>query len=686
MDNNVKRGVVRKLLKKAKVLVYLAKDSYQSLGATYYNDLSGFQKNNFFSLMYNKKRRKDGTMVETGIMPEKPDYDPHIGGVAWQEAIKGGLTLFTTEASRILSPKYVKNKTFKFPEVMKSTILQPLGWYTKAEHFKAIALYQNNNRDDIKEVSRARRYDESGKLKVIPWAEAGLKYGYRFLDQIAAGRKFVLDNFSDWQQWELIQQALPPNTLSGYPDFDHQTKDNMLEKAIKVAQKQGYKLPPKALNPLTNKKEYCLTIKWIDGFIDHVAKRKRYFPFVALYRTHFNKIRGVFGAFFILKLMGCVISVCKDFGFTKEIAQTLNIPLNEDKFDTADDTKKIFSPGNIPYMSQLNWDKQFKIILDKLPPLSEDGSEVLKVSDDWIQEKFNVKLKPGEYLVNCIGEDFSKYDTGIDPDDLAPLRKHKVWGKYISYVLDCMKYSKCWYGGERISDVLYKSGIPFTSIFGTILHHNIIYGYAEWAKTQDDIIDKPIVLGAIIQSDDSLIWGINLNLKDIQRYCKTFGFIVSIEDSVDFVRDHIVIFLQVLCGDVLANSGHRYACIGNPQTKYVKLAHSERQIKPSNNNSGALIGVWKITDDDVVNAGLAKLSSFWEDQLELVELILTIGKDTPYGKKLLAAIKEMQKFPERRYEPYRPDVIAGLDPHWLIKLDIRRIEQSDYVRLATASL
>lgn len=671
-----KLGRLKRIMDKADLKPLIKHGSTRSLGAVnWIKRMTTIWKNNYIDHMFHLD--KDGK--PKGIIVDRDD-DFHIGGDEWVQAIKGGLDVYIGAVDKIYTKKYTRSATFGWPDVMKTNMPKSLSWYTKSEHFKGLAFYQNIPEN---ELSRSRRYDDKGQVKVVPMSQKGKKYAFQFCDTIDYGLKEAI-KLPDLQQFELIKQALPPNTAGGHPKYERQTKDNIVDLAQATKEKVGYISLPKVEG------EKIITIKWIIGLIKHMKRKKIYLPFTLYYRGHWDKIRCVFGAFFALKLLGCVLSIAKDFGFKKVALEALGLPMNEDKFDDPDVDKKILSPGNIPYMSQLNWSTQFNIVLDKLPPLNAAKTKVLLVDEKFIFEKFGVELPSGDYNLNCVGEDFKKYDTGLTVEDLWAFTKHKGLKDILEYVILCMQNSKVWYGDMRISDIQYKSGIPFTSILGTFFHQNIIYLYEEWAQKQDDIIDKPIILGAMVQSDDSLIWGINIVLEDIKRMCAEYGLILDPDASVDFQRDHIVTFLQQHCGDIVQGLD-RYACVGNPMSRYTKLAHSERKIEEEldDNNFGALVGIWNITGKPVVDAGLSKLASHGPDS-ELgpfdgpVTTTLKIGKNTPYGRELLTAIKNMRSTDE--YELYRPDVQISGDPHWLSSLDVRRIMDDDVVTLATATV
>lgn len=678
------------------------------------------------------------------MLIDNPDFDPHLAedlDPDFQKTIISGVALFIQVVDPMLTDEYKKSKAVDWPKALRDYISKNLGGYTYEGLLKAIALYQNN--PDI-EKSRAKRFvlsKEGSKPKSMPLSLIARKHTWHYYDQVAEGEK-LLRTLPVEEQHEMIASALPGHSLSGYPSFGKQTHDNIVDLTIEFCDLIGFK------KPIKKNDKYYLTVDYVNELIDFCEKAELYFPFIALYRSHFDKVRAIFGGNWKMKLYGCVFVASKHLGYTKDICTKLNIPCNEDKYDVyiekevdvpdiakgalsgAPTIKKtlkylvtpqrIYSPGNIPYISQLNWDSQFRIYADKLPPV-QDG-KVQKVSDDWIKDHFNVTLPRGEYDMNVIGDDYSKFDTTVLYEDMVWLTEHSYYGDLFKKMLHEIYYSEVWLGTERIFDVLFKSGFPFTQNFGTDIHRqrnylaldaailkhggkkveiskrnaldlikkidgqgifaDIILEDGKYYTISREGCDIPLyILGNTNQSDDSIIFVIGLLLNEMEEYLTSFGLMVSGEESGDFQRDKFVTFLQMHIGYIIKDIGHAHV-IGNFISRYLKLAHSEREIDVEL-GTGDLVGVFVITGDAMIDSGLGKFSSLGKDsKLNILPVILYIIKDTLFGRRLIRAMGEID--PNKSYELYRSDVAFGMNPAWLGTVNVQELLTSDWLRKVTA--
>lgn len=671
----------------------LVPESVQPLGASMWNKLTGYQKSNYL--------KSSMPMLE-----DDPDYDPHIfmDDPGFQKAIIDNVLLFIQQAEGHLTSNYLESNA-GWPKDLTDTINKNKGGYTYSELLKSLSLYQNNPKI---ELSRGRRY--KGKdVKRVPVSMRAKYDAYRNYDQIGYGLELLM-SMPDDQQDAIIRSVLPKNTQGGYPAFMPQNSENMVDLTEQLCKRINYPMfkSVKMVDDKGNKIEKMFfTVKWILDLVYFCHEHELYFPFILFARSHFDKVRDVFGGNWLFKLLGCVFVAAKHLGYTKDIAIRNKIPVNEDKYDLPNTPiVKIYSRNNIPYISQLNWDIQFEIYRDKLPPV--DG----KVNSAWIFEKFNLRLPDGDYILNVLGDDYSKFDTTVVPEDFEWLHNHKVWGKLFSYVMDSLKNNQVWIGGYRIGDIVYASGHPFTANWGTDIHHNrncvavaktnarrggkvveiakanikstiklktvcdVLYENEKFYAYYYATVNPCILVGDTNQSDDSIIFAIGLHLKEMEEILAEYGLIIKADASSDFLKYKYVTFLQMHIGWVLKNRDHPVV-LGNPISKYLGLAHSEREIDEE--KSGSLNGVFKITEDVNINAFFSKIGSVGKDGEDVfIRPVCLIVKNTISGAKSIRAMAEID--PSRSYELYRSDVMFGMNPSFLGSIDIRDYLVNDVLR------
>lgn len=686
----------------------LMSKSVVKVGGRYWNRINNFQKHAFSSSTRHTSK-------------DDPDNDPHIfaDDPEFQESVKRGATMFIDQANEQL------RKSFKdsfgdeqWSDELKKYISKNKGGYTYAGLLKALSLYQPNPLD---ELSQQRRYDKvTGKAKEVPLSLKARHDAFTRYNMIDEGRK-ILANMTDEEQDALLRHALPKNTLSGWPSFTSQNSENMEKLTDDLCEIIGYpKLPMVKVNIKEHNKikvieKRYFTVKWIEDLIRFCDLNKWHAPFQGLYRTHWDKVRAVFGGNWILKLLGCLFVASKHLGYTKEVAELLKVPVNEDKYDLPIYKKptKIYSRNNIPYISQLSWDVQFELYRDKLPPLINDG--ISEVSHQFLQDKFGVTMPSGNYALNVIGDDYSKFDTTVIPEDIEWLQGHLGFGWMFKYVSDCLREADVWITGLRIKKIYFKSGHPFTADWGTDIHHNrnlvavalanakaggkvyeIGKGEIKSYITHKDVCDilringkyyvyeystvKVIrIIGDTNQSDDSILFVIGLTLKDMEEILSEFGLIIKASSSSDLIKDKFVTFLQMFIGWVLitqpvSNGFEQPIVIGNFVSRYLGMAHSERDLEED--SVGALTGVFEVTGDANLDAAISKIASGGKDSESIwVRPILMIVKNTVSGAKLIEAISNID--PTRAYELYRSDVVFGMNPSFLGTLKVRDYLVSD---------
>jgi hypothetical protein len=347
--------------------------------------------------------------------------------------------------------------------------------------------------------------------------------------------------------------------------------------------------------------------------------------------------------------MAAVISAGKKYGYAVA---------NSD-VDEIFSEKKIFSVGGLPIVAQTNWDEMFNAILKRMP--DHDGDHVVPMSEKDIEQKFGVRLPPGDYPVNVIGDDFPGFDTGQITEDYEPLRKHRGLGKWFGYMIDDMKYSKVWTANKEISDIVYKSGFPMTSDFGSWMHRNCEYNAADHFKAT--------ILAYINLSDDSLGFVIGLTPEMIGEYLSTYGLSIKKEASYNYDEYPFVGFLKVDIGKIFRSGDLTF--LGNLTSRYYGLAHQEREIEQDlrklDRYKADVRGIWKVTGNIEIDALISKLASYGSSGRVFVRYILEMIKDTDLGRDTILAISRIKA--NSLYESYRDDLHISFPPNWLADID-----------------
>jgi hypothetical protein len=646
-------GKLKDGLSKTKFDDSIANETYRTIGAQYWKMISTPSK-----LQYLRLQAK--------IMEDHPDADPHIGleklsngtfDNSFQNTVIGSSTTWISRVSKYLSSAAKTCKWLNWPSALMNDIEINKGAYEYAKLLQSISLYQNN--PDV-DASRASRYDSNGEPKTVPLSQTAMKLSFSYYDLIAYGIE-QLQKLDPEAQQEKIRQGIITSSNVGWPFFVQQSKDNV------------FKLWRKFLKDVLHINKFeddePVTVHEILSIVKYCAKKNFHFPYLAFYRTQVRKVRAVFGGHILDKLIGAIVHVAKEYGLTSEACEILGIKTHADEWDydsagqpISEYVTKIPTYGNLPFISQLPWEIQFKILQNELPPFDR------KLSSDEIQRVYGQKLPDGEYKVNVVGEDYSKFDTTIIIEDLDFLRKHKKLGWLLSYVLDDCQFSEVWTGSIRINDVIFKSGHPFTANFGTDVHLQRQFAYAE---SKDDVV----ILDVMNQSDDSAEVVINWDMEDHNKWLNEFGLSVKVEESFDYQRDKIGIYLKTLFGEVL--DSEQLLIMGEPQSKYLGICHSEREITPENVDKE--VGVWNITGEIQIDMCLSKLASLGPNGKPLIMEFLNLVKDTKFGSKVLMAIMNIDS--SRVYKLYRIDVAASLsNPAWLGELEVRNLMVGDYGR------
>jgi hypothetical protein len=606
---------------------------------------------------------------------DNENFDPHLGDENFQNSLIGGVGAFIEVINNQTSDYYKETDKRKekqdlaheYPEKLLNTIEKAMGNYRYSQLVQRDALYQVNPSVE----SRATRYENveyqgsdssvqwKGKAKGLPVHPEAKDLIFKQLSMLWYGVD-VIRSMSLEEQNEKIVEGLAPNTNSGYPNFTTQTKDNigkMFWNWLERFAPSVYHAHSKDLRSRGNA-QYLLSVNLIFDAISDVAKRKWYEPSINFYRTQMDKVRAVFGGTVLFKALGALVHAAKVYGYTPESASAISEPVNKN-WD-----KQLVKFGGLPIVAQLDWDILFNEIKDRMPRI--ENGELVPFTPQELKEKFGF-ASDVEQTVDVVGEDLKAYDTSVIQEDLEFLADHPKWGFVMRYLLDWMANSEVWCGDLRIFDIFFKSGHPWTSDVGSFNHINMAFIIRDYIRKSHDCH----LVAFTVLSDDSLFWWIGFDMKLAVECLSAYGYTIKQSQSFVYSRDKIVAFLKVLIGYVHDESSIIF--VGDYQSRYVKLAHSEREIEQDEvereKYKADVNGIYEVTGDIELDSFISKLASFGSEGSTAVMEILRIVKDTALGRQAIKAIMSLSG--DDQYNLYRSDVLFGFRPNWLAGLPVQ---------------
>lgn len=610
----------------------MSDDSIRSLGGKYWKSLDYSQKRSYL----------ETTQV---MVRDDPSSDHHIGDANFQDKILGNADRYINMVGAYFTEYYSKGEVFDFPEGLKDRL------YTSKSAYLFSKLLQNTESYISRQKERAV-LDTEGKFvewKAMPIHPSAKAIVFAHYDQMFEGLMLVAALPLDEQE-ELLLSQLAPNTNIGYPFTTKQTKKNFLKFWKKFLQRW---LPDTWKK--WKKSDYLLTVDIIFDAIREAEEKGYYGPFMLFGRTQGGKgetkHRSVFGSEILQKAIGA------SWGAAKSMVK--------------DDGYVQF--GGLPWVAWDEWDGMFTKIVNLLPDKDEHDKIIPITKEEALQKfgKYAEALPEGEDIyVDVIGEDFSGYDQTIIYEDVKWLEDHPKLGWIFRYIFNSLKYSDVWIGNNRIKDIFFKSGNPFTSEIGSANHLNFTFNAGE--------ATGGIPLAGCYLSDDNLTWWYKPSVKGISDYAKELGYELREDATFQFSRDFIVKFLQVLCGYVLDPVIKSFVC--DPMSRYYGLAHSEREFSGTFDKLDKIKGdvrdVYVITGDVEIDAFLSKLGSFASTGAVLVLQILEAVKDTDLGIRAILAISAMKEQDLEEIRPYRPDLSISFRPTWLAELNVLNLLQT----------
>jgi hypothetical protein len=564
------------------------------------------------------------------MVKDDPLSDHHLGDAHFQSVLYGFVNDFIILMKQLMSHWYLDGKVHDFPTELLEKLYTSKSSYLFSELLKTINQYYT------KPKKRTGPVPEHPTVRQIVFSHVDDVWV-----QINELRKLPYD-----EQQQFIYMGLMGQTNCGFDATSRQTKKTVegtgeivsnFGKVLWLPFVQQW-LPDTYAKwrKILRENDIYITVDMIFDAITEAEKKELYFPYIGFKRTQLGRLgvtkhRAVYGGFILLKALGAIWKSAKDIA-KKEIG--------------------IRQFGKMDWVAWKDWDDLFPRILEKIPYIDEDGN-VLPQSKSELISLYGDRaegLSEGEHIVEVYGEDFSGYDQSIIYEDLAWITKHKKAGWIFNYVLNTLINSEVWIGNLRLSNIFFKSGHPFTSLFGSIIHLGVMCNAADYMNAH--------LLSACVLSDDNLGWWVNFNEEAYIDYCDSLGLEIKSEASSKFSRDKMVIFLKNLVGYVLSDGSRQF--MGDPVSRYLGLVHSENpqsgdRIVPERDS-------WVITGDAELDALLSKLASFAAPGAPFVLAILKAVSSTQLGMRTVMFLHN-PRF--EAAQPYRTDLAVGFHPSWL---------------------
>jgi hypothetical protein len=561
------------------------------------------------------------------------------------EVVRFSLTLFNpkfVEKLNLINADDERYESKVYPENLWQQILTSKSAFETAELFKTLKRY-------------LPKYDDKGipkPRKQLPPTPEADKLMFTHLARLEK----VLNEFSnldDTLQEELILKNVQYDKNSGYPFFQKYPTVFNNDGTIKES---GWHIFREKMDEFCDEylggKPEHYTVNSILRLIKSLYTRKKTkgkkiilkllknFPYILFYRTQGGKktkTRAVFGAFILLKLIASLLQIAQHWtGKSNDGFMESTLDWHDQNEDEA-----LFTPptiGEFKWIAAENWDTQFSTIANTM-------TQDLK-SDT-----------PSEW----IGEDIIGFDMQVRDHDLMPLLNFKgpIMSVLITYVYLTLKHAPVWVGTNAVFDVFFKSGNPFTQLFGSYVHnrcHEVVEQITGWKRVH-----------SILQSDDNLTAWDKFDLKIFEQIMKEIGFEISGPKTHVWSRDGYVVFLQIWLSYLFTDE--RIDFCGNLTSRLYGLVHVERDSESED------VGIWDTFGDNAVDQYYSKLGSFGDRLARLVSYILTLTSGTSLGIRTIQSI-DNAKAKGLKAKPKRPDVIGSLGPDWIPNLVQVSLEHS----------
>ena len=625
------------------------KDFRRSMGGWYWKSLKADEKLSYLR-------------TTAFIVKDDLDADYHLGDEEFRSLLYGYIPKYVESIYTTYSKWYTEGKTFEFPQKLLARMYLSKSAYSYPELLKAIGKYQ---------TKRLKREEKGNYVPLHPKVKA---LTFEHFDMLWEAVQFI-SQLPDEDQHDYIIEEVVGNVNAGFDRFGKQTKKNIFKLFYEFC--QDYL--PDTYSKL--RKSKLLTANIILDALKEAKRRKFYPPYTVFKRCQLGakgtKVRAVFGAFILLKVLGALWSLAKSFVkyWHEEEERSKHDKLEDmDKVPFLLKTSWVKHYGKIPIIAWADPDIMFnEWVVPKLPEMDEEGN-IFTYSKHQLSEMFGEpadELDDDDHQLEVYGEDFTGFDQSIARGDLEWITSHKKVGWIMDYVLDTLDESEAWVGNLRISGVFFKSGHPFTSLFGSIVHLGIMFNAADYMGAT--------LLGATVLSDDNLGWWVGFNEEKYIEYCDSLGYELDPEKSSKFSRDKIVVFLKWLCGYSVVR--HELTWIGDPISRMLGLLHSESDPKEGSFNPLAVYperGVWILSKDMNVNRFWSKLASYGSEALPVVRGVVWSVRTSDLGVRSIRELGILQTSALKTLEEaftLRKDVAMGSHPYWLRLLPLPELGQ-----------
>lgn len=645
-DNFVKAqiGTLVKRVRRGGYINGIPKDKVKPLGRRnkYWEMLNLPQKQVYLKLMEYVTRDKTNT-----------DY--HIGDANFQATVIGGTDKHINLVYALCTKEYTTDTTLDFPDKLKKNINVSSSNVNYGELLKTAKTYMNVSDDD---ATRSRRYVDEKPL-LVPMSEEAAQRFDLIWDQWAIGWDEMSKLPAEEQENEIIA-AMAKGTNTGFPFFIKGTDKNLRRVFFDLCEfvKFKPKIDMKGGWSKADNRPYVTCDLILDLFF-FLDDNELWLPYLLFYRIQREKHRVVCGAPMDGKYIAGLAKSWFERGYKYEMPGS-----NLDKRAS----KSLVGMGGIPLVAKLEWNELFNIITDRLPPTDciMAVNDVKRMFNCEVPKELEIEGKKGYTYVNVVCGDFSGFDTGQIPEEYERLTKHKRLGKFFKAVLNSLRHAEVWSGMNAFWDIFFKSGFFGTSDFGSFFHHVSTCGIVE------KHFPKHKVLAHCCLSDDDMLWVMGptiFHAKELSEAYALYGHTIKATASHDWSLNPILSFLKVHIGRIFSKTLNVF--MGDPQSRYYNLCHSERDVEKELTHEeaiGYLRDTWMITDDVELNRYLSKLSSGGVHYLPFVRLHFEQVSGTDLGDAGILAVSSMN--PDEEYEQYRTDIISSFSPSCLAQLSV----------------
>jgi hypothetical protein len=248
-----------------------------------------------------------------------------------------------------------------------------------------------------------------------------------------------------------------------------------------------------------------------------------------------------------------------------------------------------------------------------------------------------------------VGEDIIRFDNCVIYEDLVFLKDiNTKLTPFWSWTLDTMKEGWVFYGPWRTQKVFFVSGHPFTSEFGSYVHHALSTLVAEEMGAD--------IKHGVFQSDDNLVFYDAFDIDIMSNTYNRYGYPIKEEATHVFSIDGMVSYLRNWIGYIFNDTEITFT--GDMTSRYINMIHRER---------GSPEIFFNIANDVNVDALIGQLASFSVNAASVVKPLFERLEVTDIGREAKRALVRLRAN-ELGISRKRFDVPVGFRPDWLVDL------------------